>query len=45
VFDDADVVLKEHGESTKKLFNFYQESVQRATMGNNFIPRQVKKRF
>jgi CRISPR/Cas system-associated endonuclease Cas1 len=26
VFDDADVVLKEHGESTKKLFNFYQES-------------------
>ncbi len=45
VFDDADVMLKEHGESTKNLSKFYQESVQRATMGNNFIPRQVKKRF
>ena len=45
VFDDADMVLKEHGEATKKLFNFYQESVQRATTGNNFIPRQVKQRY
>lgn len=41
VFDDADFVLKEHAGAAKKLFNFYQESVQRVTEGKNFVPRQV----
>ncbi|XP_032782601.2 putative ATP-dependent RNA helicase TDRD12 isoform X1 [Daphnia magna] len=41
VFDDADFVLKEHAGAAKKLFNFYQESVQRVTEGKNFVPRQI----
>ncbi|XP_057379935.1 putative ATP-dependent RNA helicase TDRD12 isoform X2 [Daphnia carinata] len=41
VFDDADFVLKEHAGAAKKLFYFYQESVQRVTEGKNFVPRQI----
>lgn len=41
VFDDADILLQEHGEATKKLFTCYQESVRRMST-NHFIQRQVK---
>ena len=42
VFDDADVLIKEHGEATRKLFQFYQESVRR-TSGKSLTPRQVNR--
>lgn len=40
IFDDTDIILRDHGEAMKDLFSRYQESVRRMSV-NSFVPRQV----